>query len=73
MTDQWDKVADLIIDAGHRLEAGGVESIILCANTPHKVFEIVAHKLKVPIIHIADTTAAAIKAKGLKKSLLLRH
>ncbi len=71
VADQWDKVADLIIDAGHRLEAGGVESIILCANTPHKVYEIVTQKLKAPIIHIADATAAAIKANGLKKVCFL--
>lgn len=71
VADQWDKVAELIIDAGHRLEAGGVESIILCANTPHKVFEIITQKIKVHLIHIADVTATAIKAKGLKKVCFL--
>lgn len=71
VADQWDKVADLIIEAGHRLEAGGAESIILCANTPHKVFKTVAQNLNVPIIHIADATAAAIKAQGLKKVCFL--
>lgn len=69
--DQWDKVAELIIDAGLRLEAGGAEAIMLCANTPHKVFEIVERQLHVPIIHIADATAAAIKSQGLIKVCFL--
>lgn len=69
--DQWDKVAELIIDAGLRLEAGGAETIMLCANTPHKVFEIVEQRLHVPIIHIADATAAAIKVQHLTKVCFL--
>ena len=69
--NQWDKVAELIIDAGLRLEAGGAETIMLCANTPHKVFQSVEQKLHVPIIHIADATAAAIKVQGLAKVCFL--
>lgn len=69
--DQWQRVADLIVDGGLRLQAAGVETIILCANTPHKVFEIVEAKLEVPILHIADATARAIQNQNLKKVCFL--
>lgn len=69
--DKWQKVADMIIDGGLRLQAAGAESIMLCANTPHKVFGIVEKELDVPILHIADATATAIKSQGLKKVCFL--
>ncbi|MFZ1806310.1 MAG: amino acid racemase [Cyclobacteriaceae bacterium] len=63
----WDKIADLIVDTGLRLQKAGAESVLFCANTPHKVFEQVEDKLSVPIIHIADATANAIKDQNLSK------
>lgn len=69
--DDWQKVADLLIDGSQRLQAAGVEKIMFCANTPHKVFEIVEDKIAVPIIHIADATAKAIKSQHLKKVCFL--
>ena len=55
--DNWHKIADLIIDGGLRLQKAGAEGVILCANTPHKVFESVEEALNIPIMHIADTTS----------------
>lgn len=68
---KWQKIADMIIDGGLRLQAAGAESIMFCANTPHKVFEIVEKALEVPILHIADATARAIKSQSLKKVCFL--
>lgn len=67
----WNKVAELIVDGGKRLEKAEVEAAIFCANTPHKVFEIVERQLKVPILHIADATSKAILREGLKKVCFL--
>ncbi len=63
--NNWTGVADLIIDGALRLEKAGAESLMLCANTPHKVFESVQSKTGIPIIHIADATAMAIRQQNI--------
>ena len=45
--------------------------ILLCTNTMHAVYDVLADGLSVPVIHIADATAAAIKKQGLTKVALL--
>ena len=63
---KWDLIADMIIDAAIRLEKAGAEQLMLCANTPHKVYELVTKRIDTPILHIGDATAAAIKSEKLK-------
>lgn len=63
----WDEIAKLIAEGAQRLQRAGVEGLILCANTPHKVFETVAAAVDVPIIHICDATSNAIKGKRVSK------
>lgn len=65
--NRWDDIATMLADAANRLRDAGAEGIIFCANTPHKVYAQVARQTSVPILHIADATGAAIKAKGLHK------
>ncbi len=63
----WDGITNLIADAAQSLERAGADSLMLCANTPHKVYDEVLKNTTIPIIHIADATAEAIKSKGIKK------
>ena len=63
--DYWSAVADLVTDAARRLELAGAEAVMCCANTPHKVYQTVEQQITVPILHIADATAAAIKQQGV--------
>lgn len=63
----WNGVADLFIDAGLRLQKSGVDAVMFCANTPHKVFAAVSEQLNVPMLHIADATAQAIARQGIAK------
>jgi aspartate racemase len=65
--DNWEGISDLVSEAALRLQKAGAEGIILCANTPHKVFESVSGKLNIPILHIADATAKEIKCTGRSK------
>jgi len=67
----WDDIAELLIKAGESLQNAGAESLMFCANTPHKVFNSVALKINIPILHIADATAKAINSKGIKKVCFL--
>ena len=63
--DDWDSVADLVIDGARRLEKSGAEAIMLCANTPHKICDKVESQLSIPLLHIADATAKAIQRQNL--------
>lgn len=67
----WNGIADLIIEAARSLERAGVEQVMFCANTPHKVYDIVEEKIDIPILHIADATAEAIKSKNIDKVCFL--
>lgn len=64
---RWDEIADIFANAAARLEAAGAEGILFCANTPHKVYAQVSRRTKLPILHIADATGAAVHAQGLRK------
>ncbi|MFK7972525.1 MAG: aspartate/glutamate racemase family protein [Bacteroidia bacterium] len=63
--NNWEAIADMLIDAGQRLQRAGAERLMFCANTPHKVYEQVSQALYLPIMHIADATAHAIEDQGI--------
>jgi aspartate racemase len=63
---RWDEAGELLADASHALERGGADCIVLCTNTMHKVAEAITAATALPFIHIADATAAAIRAAGLR-------
>ena len=65
--DDWDGVAELLINAARELAAGGAEAFMICCNTVHKVAPTVASEAGIPLIHIADSLASAIKRQGLSK------
>ncbi len=68
----WDALAGMLDDAARRLVRGGADMILLCTNTMHKLADAVAAAADpVPLIHIADPTAAAIRAAGHRRIGLL--
>ncbi|MBK8067500.1 MAG: aspartate/glutamate racemase family protein [Rhodanobacteraceae bacterium] len=60
----WDTAGRLLADAARSLQAAGAEAIVLCTNTMHKVAAAIEATVAVPLLHIADATAAAIVAAG---------
>lgn len=71
LADRWDEIGTRLASAGRRLEAAGAELVVLCTNTMHHVAAPIEAALDVPFVHIADTTAEAIKAAGLGRVGLL--
>jgi len=67
----WDAAGALLADAARRLEIAGAEGLLLCTNTMHKVADAIEAATSVPLLHIADTTAAAIRHDGLTRVGLL--
>ena len=67
----WDGLAERMVEAARRLEAAGADVLLICTNTMHRVAPAIEAAVAVPLIHIADPTAAAIKAAGLRRVGLL--
>ena len=67
----WNELGDIMVNSGKRLKAGGADGILIATNTMHKVAEQVQAATNLPLIHIADATADAIKQQGLTKIALL--
>ncbi|MGY2992470.1 aspartate/glutamate racemase family protein [Mesorhizobium sp. URHB0026] len=67
----WDGAGALLIDAAHKLEAGGAEGLLLCTNTMHRLADQVQAAVSIPLIHIADATAATVRRAGLRRPALL--
>ena len=68
---RWDDFKELLIDVAKRLERGGADFFLICANTPHIVADGVEKAVGIPLVHIGDATGAAIQQAGLKKVGLL--
>jgi aspartate racemase len=67
----WDGAAAVLVDAARRLEMAGADALLICANTMHKLAPRVEAAVAVPVLHVADATASAIRAAGVRRPLLL--
>lgn len=67
----WDGLTARIVDAARRLEAAGVDVLLICTNTMHRMAPAVEAAITVPLLHIADPTAERITAAGHRKVGLL--
>lgn len=67
----WDGAGVLLTEAARKLEAGGAEGLLLCTNTMHRLADQVQAAVPIPLIHIADATAAVIRHAGLRRPALL--
>ncbi|MEW9548909.1 aspartate/glutamate racemase family protein [Nonomuraea sp. NPDC050783] len=68
---RWDEVAALLSGAGRKLQDLGAEVLLVCSNTFSRVSDDVARAVSVPVLHIADTVGAAVRARGLRRVGLL--
>jgi len=68
---EWDKIGAHLSDAAKTLEQGGADMIVIGTNTMHKVAPQISEAVSIPVIHIADATAEAARAKGYTKLGLL--
>jgi len=67
----WPSSFELLRDACMSLKRSGVSAIVLCANTAHLFADALEKEIQLPIIHIGEETAKAIKQQDLKKVGLL--
>ena len=68
---EWDRATEFMVDAARKVERGGADFVLICTNTMHKMADEVQQALNIPLLHIADATAAEIKAHNMKHVGLL--
>lgn len=61
----WDAAGRVLADAARSLKAAGADFLVLCTNTMHKVAPAIEAAVDIPLLHIADPTAEAIRAAGV--------
>jgi aspartate racemase len=64
-------VTAVLVEAARALEAGGAEALMICSNTIHMMAPDVTAAVRIPLIHVADATARAIRARRARRPLLL--
>ena len=65
LRDDHAGVYKLVLDAAIKLKNVSADCLVLCANTLHQYVDKLQEKIDLPIIHIADATAAEINKHGL--------
>jgi aspartate racemase len=68
---RWDDAGAMLGDAARALQSAGAEFLVLCTNTMHKVTPAIEAAVRIPLLHIADPTAEAVKRAGIRTVGLL--
>lgn len=71
VTGAWDEAGDLLAARAAGLEAAGADLLLICTNTMHKVADQVQAAIGIPLLHLADATAAAVQRAGMTRVGLL--
>jgi len=67
----WAAATEEMVAAARRLERGGADCVVICTNTMHKMAGEVRAAVSIPLIHIGDATAGAIREADVRRPLLL--
>jgi aspartate racemase len=67
----WDAAGVILVEAARGLRAAGAEGLVICTNTMHLVAPAIEAAVDLPLLHIADATAARIREAGLSRVALL--
>jgi aspartate racemase len=60
----WETAGLLLARVARSLHAAGADFLVLCTNTMHKVAGAIEAAAPIPLLHIADPTAVAVRAAG---------
>ena len=68
---RWEEAEALLSQVAKQVERAGADLLLICSNTMHRVAPAIQEQLRIPLLHIADPTAEAIKAQGMRTVGLL--
>ncbi len=67
----WPATARLLAAEARKLQDGGADFLLIGTNTMHKVAPEIEAAIDIPLLHIADATAATLRADGITRVGLL--
>lgn len=67
----WAGAARMLGDAAAGLQRAGAEALLIATNTMHLVAGEIERAAGLPVLHIVDATAEALRAAGVKRAGLL--
>ena len=67
----WDAAGAQLAQAARGLQAAGAGALLICANTMHIVAPAIASAVQIPLLHVVDATAAAVRRAGVRRVGLL--
>ncbi|OSI09539.1 aspartate/glutamate racemase family protein [Neisseria zoodegmatis] len=67
----WAAAGAVLAESARKLEGMGADVLVLATNTMHKIADVIEQAVRIPLLHVVDATAAAVKAKGLSRVGLL--
>jgi len=67
----WAELDEEMAGIAERLESAGADMVLICSNTMHLCAPAIERRIQIPLLHLADATAEAVKAEGLTKVALL--
>lgn len=68
---EWQKMGDMLAKSAQDLEAAGAHCLLICTNTMHKVAHQIEENISIPLLHIADATAAQLIQDDISRVGLL--
>lgn len=69
--EKWSEAAEALVGAAQGLEKAGADFVLICTNTMHKLADAVQSRIGIPLLHIADATAEAVRRAGMRRVGLL--
>jgi len=69
--ERWDEVAEILCTAARGVQAAGADFLLLCTTTFHRVSDEVEAAIDIPLLHLGDVVADAVRSRGLTKVALL--
>ena len=69
--NDWDRVAEIIVDGIYRLKGAGADFAAIASNTPHNAYDKIRELSPLYVLSIMDAVASEIKADGFSRVGLL--
>jgi aspartate racemase len=69
--EDWARATKVLVASARRLEKAGATAIIIGANSMHKIYDEIADKVSIPVLHIADCVGERMATNAVKKAALL--
>ena len=69
--NRWAEAGALLASAARALQSAHADFLVLCTNTMHKVAPAIEVAVDIPLLHIADPTAVAVRQAGIRTVGLL--